>query len=139
MCLCLSVNSLNRFPLDDYSNLYYRFVWEILVPLLMPNCVHATILINNNIIVIEYQLLNESNLILRVTPVFTASCVTGENLDLVKRFLNLVPPARSPLDQEKLAQEYAEYQVCFCLLISFITLREAWNFGNILGNNNYYK
>ena len=139
MCLCLSVNSLTRFPLDDYSKLYYRFVWEILVPLLMPNCVHATILINNNIIVIEYQLLNESNLTLRVTPVFTASCVTGENLDLVKRFLNLVPPARSPLDQEKLAQEFAEYQVCFCLLISFITLREAWNFGNILGNNNYYK
>ena len=40
---------------------------------------------------------------------------------------------------EKLAQEFAEYQVCFCLLVSFITLREAWNFGNILGNNNYYK
>lgn len=53
MCLCLSVNSLNRFPLDDYSKLCYRFVWEILVPLLMPNCVHATILINNNIIVTE--------------------------------------------------------------------------------------
>lgn len=47
----------------------------------------------------------------QVTPVFTASCVTGENLDLVKRFLNLVPPARSPLDQEKLAQEFAEYQI----------------------------
>lgn len=92
------------------------------------------------IIIIEYQLLlNESNLILRVTPVFTASCVTGENLDLVKRFLNLVPPARSPLDQEKLAQELSEYQVCFCLLVSFVTLREAWNFVNILGNNNITK
>lgn len=47
----------------------------------------------------------------QVTPVFTASCVTGENLNLVKKFLNLVPPARSPLDQERLAQEFTEYQV----------------------------
>jgi len=46
-----------------------------------------------------------------VTPVFTVSCVTGENLNLVKKFLNLVPPARSPMDQEKLAQECTEYQV----------------------------
>lgn len=42
---------------------------------------------------------------------FTVSCVTGENLNLVRRFLNLVPPARSPMDQEKLAQECTEYQV----------------------------
>lgn len=47
----------------------------------------------------------------QVTPVFTVSCVTGENLNLVRRFLNLVPPARSPMDQEKLAQECTEYQV----------------------------
>ena len=42
---------------------------------------------------------------------FSVSCVTGENLNLVRRFLNLVPPARSPMDQEKLAQEFTEYQV----------------------------
>ena len=47
----------------------------------------------------------------RVTPIFTVSCVTGENLNLVKKFLNLVPPSRSPMDQEKLAQELTEYQV----------------------------
>ncbi|KAL9954791.1 hypothetical protein ACROYT_G042368 [Oculina patagonica] len=47
----------------------------------------------------------------QVTPVFTVSCVTGENLNLVRKFLNLVPPARSPMDQEKLAQECTEYQV----------------------------
>ena len=50
----------------------------------------------------------------RVTPVFTVSCVTGENLNLVRKFLNLVPPARSPMDQEKLAQECTEYQVRMC-------------------------
>ncbi|CAH3165580.1 unnamed protein product [Porites evermanni] len=47
----------------------------------------------------------------QVTPVFTVSCVTGENLNLIKKFLNLVPPARSAMDQEKLAQELTEYQV----------------------------
>lgn len=47
---------------------------------------------------------------------FTVSCVTGENLNLVRKFLNLVPPARSPMDQEKLAQECTEYQVSICLL-----------------------
>ena len=47
----------------------------------------------------------------RVTPIFTVSCVDGENLDLVKKFLNLVPPLRSPTDQEKLAQDPTEYQV----------------------------
>lgn len=47
----------------------------------------------------------------QVTPIFTVSCVTGENLNLVKKFLNLVPPSRSPMDQEKLAQDPTEYQV----------------------------
>ena len=47
----------------------------------------------------------------RVTPIFTVSCVTGDNLDLLKKFLNLVPPARSTKDQEKLAQEITEYHV----------------------------
>lgn len=47
----------------------------------------------------------------QVTPIFTVSCVTGENLNLIKKFLNLVPPARSPMDQERLAQECTEYQV----------------------------
>lgn len=47
----------------------------------------------------------------QVTPIFTVSCVTGENLNLVKKFLNLVPPSRSPMDQERLSQELTEYQV----------------------------
>ena len=51
-----------------------------------------------------------------MTPVFTVSCVTGENLNLIKKFLNLVPPARSAMDQEKLAQELTEYQVSFFLI-----------------------
>ena len=54
-----------------------------------------------------------------MTPVFTVSCVTGENLNLIKKFLNLVPPARSAMDQEKLAQELTEYQVSFSLIVLY--------------------
>lgn len=68
------------------------------------------------------EIISFSSFNFRVTPVFTVSCVTGENLNLVRKFLNLVPPARSPMDQEKLAQECTEYQVstCFPALVDLL-------------------
>ena len=57
------------------------------------------------------------------------SCVTGENLNLIKKFLNLVPPARSPMDQEKLAQESTEYHVSFFLPCYLKSLQHV-NFAN---------
>lgn len=65
----------------------------------------------------------------QVTPIFTVSCVTGENLNLIKKFLNLVPPARSPMDQEKLAQESTEYHVSFFLPYYMKSLQHV-NFAN---------
>ena len=47
----------------------------------------------------------------RITPIFTVSNVTGQNLDLLRKFLNLLTPSQSMVDQEKLAQEPTEYQV----------------------------
>lgn len=38
------------------------------------------------------------------------SCVTGENLDLLQKFLNAVPPSRSHCSQEQLEQSLPEFQ-----------------------------
>ncbi|EDO48451.1 predicted protein [Nematostella vectensis] len=47
----------------------------------------------------------------QVTPIFTLSCVTGENLSLLKKFLKVLPPVMSSADQEKLAQEITQYKI----------------------------
>lgn len=47
----------------------------------------------------------------RITPIFTVSCVTGENLDLLKKFLNMLQPTKTSADQEKLAQALTQYEV----------------------------
>ena len=46
-----------------------------------------------------------------MTPIFKVSCVTGQNLELLKMFLNLVPPGYTKGEQEKLVQESTEFQV----------------------------
>ncbi|XP_035691368.1 GTP-binding protein 2-like [Branchiostoma floridae] len=47
----------------------------------------------------------------RITPIFRISSVSGENLDLLRRFLNVLPPPHSGKEQEQLMQELTEYQV----------------------------
>lgn len=47
----------------------------------------------------------------RTTPIFTVSSVTGRDLDLLKQFLNVIPPRQSQEEQEKLMQEEPEYLV----------------------------
>jgi GTPase len=39
--------------------------------------------------------------------------VTGQDLDLLKQFLNVIPPRQSQEEQEKLMQEDPEYLVGF--------------------------
>lgn len=47
-----------------------------------------------------------------IAPIFRVSCVTGENLDLLRKFLNTVPPLGSRRkDQPKLEQQLTEFQV----------------------------
>jgi len=47
----------------------------------------------------------------QVTPIFTVSCVTGCDLDLLKQFLNLLPPGLPSSERERLAQDMTEFQI----------------------------
>ncbi|KAH9489526.1 GTP binding protein [Bulinus truncatus] len=46
-----------------------------------------------------------------ITPIFTVSSVTGDNLDLLKQFLNILPPVTPSCEREKLAQDMTEFQI----------------------------
>ncbi|KAL6487552.1 hypothetical protein MHYP_G00041780 [Metynnis hypsauchen] len=46
-----------------------------------------------------------------ITPIFTLSSVSGENLDLLKVFFNILPPLSNSKEQEELMQQLAEFQV----------------------------
>ncbi|KAM5262409.1 GTP-binding protein 2 isoform 2-T2 [Ctenodactylus gundi] len=46
-----------------------------------------------------------------VTPIFALSSVTGESLDLLKVFLNILPPLTNSKEQEELMQQLTEFQV----------------------------
>ncbi|PVD25606.1 hypothetical protein C0Q70_13265 [Pomacea canaliculata] len=47
----------------------------------------------------------------RITPIFTVSCVTGQNLDLILKFLHVLPPQHSHSERERLAQDLTEFQI----------------------------
>ncbi|XP_062896533.1 GTP-binding protein 2-like [Mobula hypostoma] len=46
-----------------------------------------------------------------ITPIFTLSSVNGVNLDLLKVFLNVLPPLTNSKEQEELMQQLTEFQV----------------------------
>ncbi|CAF3272896.1 unnamed protein product [Rotaria socialis] len=46
-----------------------------------------------------------------ICPIFAVSCVTGENIDLLKKFLNILPPRLSTKDQERLSSLPVEYRI----------------------------
>ncbi|KAM8842650.1 GTP-binding protein 2b isoform 1-T1 [Synchiropus picturatus] len=46
-----------------------------------------------------------------VTPIFTLSSVSGESLELLKVFLNVLPPLSNSKEQEELMQQLTEFQV----------------------------
>lgn len=52
-----------------------------------------------------------------VCPIFAVSCVTGENIDLLKKFLNILPSKLNSKEQERLSQMPVEYRVRFISLI----------------------
>ncbi|XP_055956923.1 GTP-binding protein 2 [Patella vulgata] len=47
----------------------------------------------------------------KVTPIFLVSSVTGQNLPLLIKFLNVLPPLKSRHDREKLVQDHTEFQI----------------------------
>uniref|UniRef100_A0A3B5K5Y0 GTP binding protein 2 n=1 Tax=Takifugu rubripes TaxID=31033 RepID=A0A3B5K5Y0_TAKRU len=46
-----------------------------------------------------------------ITPIFTLSSVSGESLDLLKVFLNVIPPLSNSKEQEELMEQLTEFQV----------------------------
>uniref|UniRef100_A0A672NDY4 GTP-binding protein 2-like n=1 Tax=Sinocyclocheilus grahami TaxID=75366 RepID=A0A672NDY4_SINGR len=46
-----------------------------------------------------------------ITPIFTLSSVSGESLDLLKVFFNILPPLSNSKEQEELMQQLTEFQV----------------------------
>nr|XP_019962722.1 PREDICTED: GTP-binding protein 2-like [Paralichthys olivaceus] len=46
-----------------------------------------------------------------ITPIFTLSAVSGESLNLLKVFLNILPPLSNSKEQEELMQQLTEFQV----------------------------
>uniref|UniRef100_A0A8C2ZHI1 GTP binding protein 2 n=1 Tax=Cyclopterus lumpus TaxID=8103 RepID=A0A8C2ZHI1_CYCLU len=47
-----------------------------------------------------------------ITPILTLSSVSGESLDLLKVFFNILPPLSNSKEQEELMQQLTEFQVC---------------------------
>nr|KAG5704212.1 hypothetical protein BaRGS_012500 [Batillaria attramentaria] len=52
-----------------------------------------------------------SSLDSKIAPIFTVSCVTGRNLDLILKFLHVLPPQRSHTERERLTQDPTEFQI----------------------------
>uniref|UniRef100_A0AAY5KHC2 Tr-type G domain-containing protein n=1 Tax=Esox lucius TaxID=8010 RepID=A0AAY5KHC2_ESOLU len=46
-----------------------------------------------------------------ITPIFTVSSVSGESLELLKVFFNIIPPLSNSKEQEELMQQLTEFQV----------------------------
>lgn len=78
-----------------------------------------------NVVEKEEDLMKAAELFVakKTCPVFTVSCVKGHNINLLKQFLNILPPKLSTKEQERLSQLPVEYRVkflFFSLFISFI-------------------
>ncbi|XP_052469774.1 GTP-binding protein 2 [Carassius gibelio] len=46
-----------------------------------------------------------------ITPIFTLSSVSGESLDVLKVFFNILPPLSNSEEQEELMQQLTEFQI----------------------------
>jgi GTPase len=55
-----------------------------------------------------------------ICPIFAVSCVTGENIDLLKKFLNILPPRLTSKDQERFSLLPVEYRVCQINSLDFL-------------------
>lgn len=69
-----------------------------------------------------------------ITPIFTLSSVSGENLDLLKVFLNILPPLTNSKEQEELMQQLTEFQVGEGSLFPVLILDPLLCNGRRLGN-----
>ena len=63
-----------------------------------------------------------------ITPIFTLSSVSGESLDLLKVFLNILPPLSNSKEQEELMQQLTEFQVQLILFLSYYYISIEYDF-----------
>lgn len=49
----------------------------------------------------------------KICPVFTSSCVNGTNINLLKKFLNVLPPVANKKERESKIQDLIEFRVIF--------------------------
>ena len=54
------------------------------------------------------------------------SCVTGQNLDFLLKFLNVLPPICSGNEREKIMQELAELQVSWIIVVLLRLYTFVW-------------
>ena len=96
LCRFFIVTRLNVFKFLTYhlflNNFYLDFLPEI-------RPVHNEIF---------WKIITYSNLI----PCFTTSSVSGDNINLLKNFLNVLPPRKNAVEQEELMQKPVMFQVC---------------------------
>lgn len=59
----------------------------------------------------QHVLVMSLSVLFSITPIFTLSSVNGVNLDLLKVFLNVLPPLTNSKEQEELMQQLTEFQV----------------------------
>ncbi|XP_062845568.1 GTP-binding protein 2b [Trichomycterus rosablanca] len=77
--------------------------------LMLPGCNKVPMLIaNRDDAVTAAQRFAQSS---SITPIFTLSSVSGENLELLKIFFNILPPLSNSKEQEELMQQLTEFQV----------------------------
>ena len=58
----------------------------------------------------------------KICPIFTSSCVNGTNINLLKKFLNVLPPFANKKERESKIQDLTEFRVNFdslSLLLKF--------------------
>lgn len=82
--------------------------------------------VNSSVPLESYPIRNEEDLVKAaemfvaksVCPIFAVSCVTGENIGLLKKFLNILPPKLTAKEQERLSLAPVEYRVGFIYLLN---------------------
>jgi GTPase len=85
---------------------------------------HASVQLEPYVVQKEEDLVKAADMFIEksICPIFAVSCVTGENIDLLKKFLNILPPRLSSKDQERLSLLPVEYRVCFIYLVFLIKM-----------------
>ena len=88
---------------------------------------HGTNQLEPYVVQREEDLVNVADMFVEksICSIFAVSCVTGENIDLLKKFLNILPPRLSSKDQERLSTLPVEYRVCSLSCFLFFQYREC--------------